>query len=146
MPCCRNTLNALGPPATQLSIETAFCLTHAQACITSWSTCRSCGWMVGNPSKVDAKRGDYFLQRDLEPPEAIPRATRETIWGDRGEDAPSLARLRRVLGKMSLRQRELLNIQFSLFMPQIEQPVRKTLLLARSLYAKCRLCCTADTF
>ena len=81
--------------------------------------------MFGNPSKVDAKRGDYSLQRDLEPPEAIPRATRETIWGDRGEDAPSLGRLRRVLGKMSLRQRELLNIQFSLFMPQIEQPVRQ---------------------
>jgi hypothetical protein len=80
--------------------------------------------MFGNPSKVDAKRGDYSLQRDLEPPEAIPRATRETIWGDRGEDAPSLGRLRRVLGKMSLRQRELVNIQFSLFMPQIEQPVR----------------------
>jgi hypothetical protein len=43
-----------------------------------------------------------------EPPKALPQPTKETIWGGRGKDAPSLARLRRELGKLSLRQRKLL--------------------------------------
>jgi hypothetical protein len=51
----------------------------------------------------------YVLFYDgMEPPKAIPHATREIIWGGRRKDAPSLARLRRDLGKMSLNQRELL--------------------------------------
>ncbi len=51
----------------------------------------------------------YVLFYDgMEPPEAIPPATKESIWGDRGKEAPSLARLRRELGKTSLRQRKLL--------------------------------------
>jgi len=51
----------------------------------------------------------YVLFYDgMEPPKAIPQATKETTWGDRGKDAPSLSRLRQELGKMSLRQRKLL--------------------------------------
>jgi transcriptional regulator with XRE-family HTH domain len=51
----------------------------------------------------------YVLFYDgMEPPKPIPSPTKETMWGDRGKDAPSLARLRPELGKMSLRQRELL--------------------------------------
>ncbi len=51
----------------------------------------------------------YVLFYDgTEPPKAIPEATKETLWGDRGKDVPSLARLRRELGKMSLSRRELL--------------------------------------
>jgi hypothetical protein len=51
----------------------------------------------------------YVLFYDgTEPPKAIPQATKETLWGDRGKDVPSLARLRRELGKMSLSRRELL--------------------------------------
>jgi transcriptional regulator with XRE-family HTH domain len=51
----------------------------------------------------------YVLFYDgMEPPKAIQSETKETTWGDRGEDAASLSRLRRELGKMSLRLRELL--------------------------------------
>jgi len=51
----------------------------------------------------------YVLFYDgMEPPKAIPRTPKETIWGDRGKEAPPLAMLRRELGKMSLRRRELL--------------------------------------
>src|SRR5712692_2581396 len=51
----------------------------------------------------------YVLFYDgMEPPKAILRATKETMWGGRGKESPSLAMLRRNLAKMSLRRRELL--------------------------------------